>query len=96
MLRDFDYTTINLGYFLLEVVSLECIQSADKGNAQQWAQVYKVMGWHWRYNILGKHDWYNVANPLPTFTLLDHTNQGVEESIKSTVLKFNQNLGQCA
>ena len=74
-------------------MSLECIQSADKANAQQWAQAYKVTGWHWRWKILGKYDWYNVANSLPTFTLLDHSNQGTEQNILKYCVKIQPKFG---
>ena len=80
-------------FSLKEIVSLECIMSADKGNAQQWAQAYKVTGWHWRWNILGKRDWYNVANSLPTFTLLDHSNQGTEQNILKYCVKIQPRFG---
>ena len=68
-------------FSLREIVSLDCISSADKANAQQWAEAYKVTGWHWRWQIVGRNDWANVEYSLPTFTLLDHSNQGTEQSI---------------
>ena len=80
-------------FSLREIVSLECIQSADKTNAQQWAQAFKVTGWHWRWDILGKRDWYNVANSLPTFTLLDHSNQGTEQNILKYCVKIQPRFG---
>ena len=80
-------------FSLKEIVSLECIQSADKANAQQWAQAFKVTGLHWRWKILGKYDWYNVANSLPTFTLLDHSNQGTEQSILKYCAKIQPKFG---
>ena len=80
-------------FSLKEIVSLECIQSAEKANAQQWAQAFKVTGWHWRWQILGKFDWYNVANSLPTFTLLDHSNQGTEQTIVNYCVKIQPKFG---
>ena len=80
-------------FSLKEIVSLECIQSADKANAQQWAQAFKVTGWHWRWNILGKYDWYNVTNSLPTFTLLDHSNQSIEQTILKYCVKIQPRFG---
>ena len=75
-------------FSLKEIVSLECIQSADKANAQRWAEVGKVTGWHWRWNIAGKYDWKNVIYSLPTFTLLDHSNQGTEQNILKYCVKI--------
>ena len=80
-------------FSLKEIVSLECIQSADKANAQQWAQAFKVTGWHWRWKIFGKFDWYNVANSLPTFTLLDHSNQGTEQNILKYCVRIQPKFG---
>ena len=80
-------------FSLKEIVSLECIQSADKANAQQWTVAYKVTGWHWRWKMLGKYDWYNVANSLPTFTLLDHSNQGTEQNIRKYCVKIKPKFG---
>ena len=80
-------------FSLKEIVSLECISSADKANAQQWAQAYRVTGWHWRWQIVGRDDWYNVANSLPTFTLLDHSNQGTEQKILKYCVKIQPRFG---
>ena len=80
-------------FSLKEIVSLECIQSADKANAQRWAEVGKVTGWHWRWNIAGKYDWKNVINSLPTFTLLDHSNQGTEQNILKYCVKIQPKFG---
>ena len=80
-------------FSLKEIVTLDCISSTDKTNAQQWAQVYKVTGWHWRWNIFGKRDWYNVANSLPTFTLLDHSNQSTEQNILKYCVKIQPRFG---
>ena len=80
-------------FSLTEIVSLECIQSADKATAQQWAQAFKITGWHWRWDILGKRDWYNVANSLPTFTLLDHSNQSIEQNILKYCVKIQPKFG---
>ena len=74
-------------------MTLDCISSADKANAQQWAQAFKITGWHWRWDILGKRDWYNVANSLPTFTLLDHSNQGTEQNILKYCVKIQPKFG---
>ena len=82
------------GLFLLkEIVSVECIWSADKTNAQQWAQAFKITGWHWRWDILGKRDWYNVATSHPTFTLLDHSNQATEQNILKYCVKIQPKFG---
>ena len=80
-------------FSLKEIVTLDCISSADKANAQQWAQAFKITGWHWRWDILGKRDWYNVANSLPTFTLLDHSNQGTEQNILKYCVKIQPKFG---
>ena len=80
-------------FSLREIVMLECIQSADKANAQQWAVNYKITGWHYRWLICGKYDWYNVANSLPTFTLLDHSNQGTEQNILKYCVKIQPKFG---
>ena len=80
-------------FSLREIVTLECIQSADKANAQQWAVNYKVTGWHYRWQIIGKTDWYNVGNSLPTFTLLDHSNQGTEQTILKYCVKIQPKFG---
>ena len=80
-------------FSLREIVMLECIQSADKANAQQWAVNYKITGWHYRWRICGKFDWYNVANSLPTFTLLDHSNQGTEQTILKYCVKIQPKFG---
>ena len=62
-------------FSLREVVNgITVITDTGKANAQSWAENYKTTEWTWRWNILGKHVWFNVANSLPTFTLLDHTN----------------------
>ena len=80
-------------FSLREIVDLECISSADKANAQQWAEAYKVTGWHWRWQIVGRNDWANVAHSLPTFTLLDHINQGTEQSITKYCVKIQPKFG---
>ena len=80
-------------FSLKEIVTLDCIPSADKSNAQQWAVNYKVTGWHWRWKIMNKHDWYNVTNSLPTFTLLDHSNQGTEQTILKYCVKIQPKFG---
>ena len=80
-------------FSLKEIVTLDCISSTDKANAQQWAQAYKITGWHWRWDILGKRDWYSVANSLPTFTLLDHSNQGTEQNILKYSFKIQPKYG---
>ena len=80
-------------FSLKEIVMLECIQSAAKTNAQQWAVNYKVTGWHYRWLIVGKYDWYKIENSLPTFTLLDHTNQGTEQSILKYCVKIQPKFG---
>ena len=80
-------------FSLKEIVLLECIKPADKSNAQQWGVNYKITGWHYRWQIVGKYDWYNVANSLPTFTLLDHTNQGTEQSILKYCVKIQPKFG---
>ena len=80
-------------FSLREIVSLQCIQSADTANAQRWAEAYKVTGWHWRWQIVGRNDWANVAYSLPTFTLLDHTNQGTEQSITKYCVKIQPKFG---
>ena len=80
-------------FSLREIVSLECITSADKTNAQTWAEAYKVTGWHYRWLICGKYDWYKIENSLPTFTLLDHTNQGTEQSILKYCVKIQPKFG---
>ena len=80
-------------FSLREIVSLDCISSADKANAQQWAEAYKVTGWHWRWQIVGRNDSANVAYSLPTFTLLDHTNQGTEQNILKYCVKIQPKYG---
>ena len=56
-------------------------------------KAYKVAGWHWRWDVLGKRDWYNVANSLPTCTLLDHSNQGIEQDILKYCVKIQPKFG---
>ena len=80
-------------FSLREIVSLDCISSAAKANAQQWAEAYKVTGWHWRWQIVGRNDWANVEFSLPTFTLLDHTNQGTEQNILKYCVKIQPKFG---
>ena len=80
-------------FSLKEIVMLECIKPTEKSNAQQWGVNYKITGWQYRWLIVGKYDWYNVANSLPTFTLLDHTNQGTEQNIRNYCVKIQPKFG---
>ena len=71
------------------------VTDAEKATAQQWAEAYKITGWVWRYDILGKRVWYRIANSLPKipFTLLDHTNQSTDSSIKNYSVKIEPSYG---
>ena len=71
------------------------VTQAEINNAQSWAQAYKISGWHWRYDILGKRTWFNIVNSLPNmpFTLLDHTNQSTDSSIKTYSIKIVPSYG---
>ena len=83
-------------FSLREIVdNVTIIMDAEKQNAQLWAQVYRTTGWEYRWDIFGKHTWYNVANSLPKlpFTLLDHTNQSTESTIKSYSIKIEPSYG---
>ena len=71
------------------------VTQTEINNAQQWAQAYRIAGWHWRYNIIGKRVWYNIGNSLPKlpFTLLDHTNQSTDSTITNYSIKIEPTYG---
>ena len=83
-------------FSLREIINdVTIVTDSDKKTAQQWAQAYKITGWVWRYDILGKRVWFNVGNSLPKlpFTLLDHTNQGTDSTIKNYSVKIEPSIG---
>ena len=83
-------------FSLREIIDdITIVTQAEINNAQLWAQVYKISGWHWRYDIIGKRVWYNIGNSLPKlpFTLLDHTNQSTDSTIKNYSVKIEPSYG---
>ena len=57
-------------FSLREIVSLDCISSADKATAQQWAEAYKVTG---RCQLIGRNDWVKCCVfPSYFYTVRSH------------------------